>query len=225
LNESIAIADKLFCTFEQTIGYMIHIKIVLLLCIIFINQNIYSQTFIGPYIGIDASRIFDYDSSTAYETNISLLSEGFSNISPALGLKIRKIITDNVFLSVSTEYTYKKIPAYNFKGIARIEYLGFNYFRNNASLHGNIKSFAIGIGINYNLLTNISNIYHNNIKSNIVQQVDETALKFTVSHRIKNFNIEGYLIQGLNYPSDPEENIHLNKITSIGINIGCDLKL
>ena len=182
-------------------------------------SKVLCQTYIIPFIGLDFSKIQDYDSLSAVETNVTILENGYSSSSPTIGVNFRKGLNKNFLLSLNLEFTHKKVKAYNFRGIATAEAISFNYFRNSASFILKLNTFNVEIGGHYNMLGNVKYVYARNIKSKFVDPIPEKGIRFSILRNIQNFDLMIYFIQGLNSIKSNDDDLHLSKIQSLGLQL------
>jgi hypothetical protein len=184
-----------------------------------------AQTFISPTIGIDFTRMEDIDSTTARDLNLSLLEKGFTNESPVFGIKLKQILPYNLFLLIASNFTYKNVKATNFIGFVSPTAISYNYFRNNISLNYIINKYYIGIGGNLNILSKISYVYHNDVKSEFINKLTERGIQVSLGRNINKFDLELYYYYGLSSIHDQRYFLHTKPLASLGLTINYNLKL
>ncbi|HMG14562.1 MAG TPA: hypothetical protein VK590_03880 [Saprospiraceae bacterium] len=179
----------------------------------------YSQTYIGPLIGYDLTKI---ESNPFFEVQ----NKSFTISSPCIGVKIEQIVTKSIFLTYQLYYTQKNGEAYT-HGIVPIFGFKFDYLQNNFSLKCKFFSpFYFGVGFNYNMLRHVK-IEYSNFDDEESPLLHENAWQLSAGLKYHNFDFGIYYNKGITAFKDNRELAYfrIEPIQSIGICVSYDLKL
>ncbi len=198
---------------------------IFIFCFWGIGLNMYSQSTLSIIGGIDLSKISNFDSISIEETNLELLEKGFSIESPYVGLKLKKALTKSFGLSISTNYTHKRINATNLRGIASPNAISFNYLRNNAAINYKLDKYNLGLAGCYNFINNLKYIYSNGVKGKFNTSANEFGIKMMASYELKKIELGINYYRGLNSIKDDKGKLYWKPIESIEIEMMYNLQL
>lgn len=182
----------------------------------------YSQTFIGPSLGIDLAEIKEEPNDVFFE----VFDKGYSVESFYYGLRIEQRLSNTLSLTLQGNCTKKKVNAliYNFVPMKGFE---FNYFRSSLSLNWSVlNNWMFGIGPTYHSITNINQLTKNgNIKAPYMDNKNEYGGVFLLGFKYWNFLFELSYRRGINVSSTHDESELLKPINSIGISVNYMIKV
>lgn len=121
------------------------VNVLLLIILLYFENTLLSQTYIGPTLGIDASQISEPDESNPY---FDITGSMLSTLSFSYGILIEQSVTSKSIISMRSMFTKKISPAstIGFLAIDKIQYfsnknsLEFKYFP--------YKNWNVGAGFN-----------------------------------------------------------------------------
>lgn len=195
--------------------------VIILVFIYFINSiDSFAQTYISPLIGLDFAKMKNQDHVTSLDY-LLILDKGYVIESPTIGLKVKQNIFNNVFLTISAKYSYKRVNAdrYNLWDLRGFKY---DYFHNNAIVHYSFPDFSIGAGVSYNFLSNLKHGYQTAGRS---YKISEKGLIFSIGKTLKNFEAELYYYKGLSTINIKGLDLYLNPLISFGLNFSYSIKV
>ncbi|MBK9983682.1 MAG: hypothetical protein IPP15_15105 [Saprospiraceae bacterium] len=182
---------------------------------------VYCQTYISPTIGIDYLKM-----ESIRESHIlHLIDNGYSNNSPIYGVKIKRIISKSIFISVASNYASKKVNA-DSDNFASIYGIKFNYIKNNLSFNYRLPNWFIGVGFSFNMLNNIRFILNNNNTfDSFTNNLTESDLRLSVGGIFKKFDLEFYYYSGLSSVNDKRGTLFLKPLASLGMQLSYNIKV
>lgn len=176
-----------------------------------------AQTCLSFLGGVDFAKITDYDSTSSWENNVTVLEKGFSIESPCIGVRLKKILTKEIHISVTSDFTHKYFKATNFYGIAAFHAMSFNYFRNDVAINYKWNRFSVGLAACYNFINSIKHIYVNDWKYNLNTSAQESGIKLYGGYEYKKFELNLYYYRGFDSVQDAKDMLHWKPIQSIGL--------
>ncbi len=185
-----------------------------------ISYNCNGQTFIGPLIGYDLSKI-ESPSSIFW-----VQDKGFSISSLVIGVKIEELITKSIFISYQLSFTHKDGIAYT-SAFYPIYGFKYDYQSNNIKLKYKLNElYYIGGAYNFNLLRNLK-IKHANYDFDEKSLFYEKGCQLTVGLKYHNIDLELYYYRGItSFEYNREwQYFRVKPIQSIGINLSYDIKV
>jgi hypothetical protein len=195
-------------------------KRILLFISIFYSCCVYSQTYVGPVIGYDYSRIeADEDMYVGF-----YIYDNKYIKSPFIGVKLEQIVYHTLYFSYQFDYLKKKVLASSNEYIA-IQGIQFNYYRHSFNIKYLIKNLLyIGIGWNYNLIRELKFVAFKD--DSFRQSIDEMSLKYTCGIKFKNCDLGFYYIDDLTSKRQNSYPAYLIKpISSYGVGLSYDFKI
>jgi len=193
--------------------YHIHFFVLLLF-----QLSLLSQTYVGPGIAVDFTKMesTDLDPST---TIFQIINKGYSIKSMAYGLQVEQTVSKYFFVSYNFNYSRKNVDAY-FYGFIPFEGFQYDYFRNFMALKYKPNKFLfIGIGGNFNFITNKKYVIQDQAKGEFVADLKDYGIHFSTGIKYKGFNLELYYCKGLKTNENREMNFTLKPIHSFGVSL------
>lgn len=198
-------------------------KFLICIGITIITVNLYSQTFVNPFIGVD---LLDIQSKEVDPPRYDyyIYEKRYSAESFPIGVELEQLISNKLNLTVSSSYSCKKaiasVKSFGSFGGFRFEYLQ-NTFRLNFKP---TQLIFIGVGYSYNILRNFRNGYDKPSKFVFIDSKISHGPTLSIGCYYKRFKITTYFNKGLNDNLD-ESGLNLHPINSFGLNIAYRFKI
>jgi len=210
---------------NKSLGIMKQYKIILIISLLWGNHNVFSQSFIEPFIGMDYSQI--KTEPLFKELGIfEIYDSGYSQKSLFYGIRAEHYISEKIALSLQLSYTKKEVNA-AFSYAAPVEGFDFNYFRSSLKVKFYPSSlFYIGIGPTFNYIYRINHVFtFKDRESNFLLNKKEYGAMLFSGLAFRNFTIELNYGKGFKFAKNDDTYHHFEPISSIGISLGYQLKI
>lgn len=121
------------------------INVLLLIILLYFENTLLSQMYIGPSLGIDASQISEPDESKPY---FDITGSMLSTLSGSYGILIEQSLTSQSIISMRSMFT-KKISAASTTGIFAIDKIEYSQLKNSLEFkYFPYKNWNVGAGFN-----------------------------------------------------------------------------